>query len=69
METFQDTLFGLFAESFPLKKKIIFSQNEPFINDALLDLEEKGTESITNTGEVQNIWILKLDTRVSFQSQ
>ena len=41
MEAFHNTLFGIFNECFPLKRKIIFSQNEPFIDDALIKLRRK----------------------------
>ena len=41
MKMFQDFLFSLFQECFPVKKKMVLSQNEPFMNDALLELKRK----------------------------
>ena len=38
---FHDTLYGLFASNFPLKKRVIFSHNEPYIDDALIKLRRK----------------------------
>ena len=41
MRAFHDNLFGIFENSFPLKKKVIYSQNEPFVNDVLIKLKRK----------------------------
>lgn len=41
IETFQDTLFSIFEDSFPLKTRIISSRNEPFFTDELQRLRKK----------------------------
>ena len=41
MKKFQDSLFGIFQTSFPLKKKTLLSQSEPFFNNVLLKLKRK----------------------------
>ena len=41
MEIFHNTLLGLFSECFPLKKRIIYSDSEPYINDLLVKLRRK----------------------------
>ena len=41
MKAFHDTLFGLFSTCFPLRKKVILSENEPFIDEALMKLRRK----------------------------
>ena len=41
MKKFQDSLFGIFDTSFPLKKKTFLSQSEPFYNNILLKLKRK----------------------------
>ena len=41
MERFQGLLFSLFENSFPLKRKVVLSDNEPFISDALLAMRRK----------------------------
>ena len=41
MYFFQTTILGMFRECFPLKRKRIFTQNEPFMNDVILKLRRK----------------------------
>ena len=40
MKKFQDSLFGIFETSFPLKKKTLLSQSEPFYNNVLLKMKK-----------------------------
>ena len=47
MKKFQDSLFSIFETSFPLKKKTLLSQNEPFYNDILLKLRRKKSREYT----------------------
>ncbi len=47
MRQFQDCLLSLFETSFPLKKKTLLSQNEPFYNDVLLNLKRKKSREFT----------------------
>ena len=41
MEIFHDTLLGIFSECFPLKKRIIHSDSEPYIDELLIKLRRK----------------------------
>ena len=41
MKAFHDELFRMFNYCFPLKKKVIYSESEPFMTDALLRLRRK----------------------------
>ena len=41
METFQNELFNMFTESFPLKSKTFFTETQPFYTDKLAKLKRK----------------------------
>ena len=47
MKHFQDSLLTLFEASFPLKKKTLLSQDEPFYNDILLKVKRKKSREYT----------------------
>ena len=41
MKAFHDKLFEMFDSCFPLKTKLIYNQNEPYVTDALLKMKRK----------------------------
>ena len=41
MEAFQNNLFSLFSESFPMKTKIVFNESQEFFTDKLVMLKRK----------------------------
>ena len=41
MEAFQNNLFSIFSESFPMKSKIVFNESQEFYNDKLVMLKRK----------------------------
>ena len=47
MKHFQDSLFGIFDTSFPLRTKTLLTQNEPYYSDVLLKLKRKKSREYT----------------------
>ena len=53
MEAFQNILFSIFTESFPVKTKIVFNESQEFYTDKLVMLKRKKKSEVT--GGLRNI--------------
>ena len=47
MKVFHEKLFSMFDKCFPLKTKIIYTENEPYVTDALIKMRRKKTREYT----------------------